>query len=138
MEGKLISNYRVEVRFGDIDAMGHVNNAVYLSYFEQARMAWFSELIGGEWNWENHGIVLARNEVDYIEPVYLSDQVRIQTSCVKVGASSLVLTYEIFRQPKSGGEERLCSKGLSVLVCFDYAKGEKRPVPELWRERLQA
>lgn len=132
------SSHNVEVRFADIDAMGHVNNAVYLSYFEQARMAWFAELIGGEWNWERDGIVLARNEIDYIEPVLLSDQVRIQTSCIKVGQSSIVLTYEVFRLPAGSSTERLCSKGLSVLVCFDYEKGTKRDVPALWRERLEA
>ncbi len=138
MDGKMKSNHTIEVRFADIDAMGHVNNAVYLSYFEQARMAWFAELIGGEWNLERDGIVLARNEIDYIEPVLLNDQVRIQTSCIKVGQSSIVLAYEVFRLPAGVEKERLCSKGLSVLVCFDYSTGTKREVPELWRERLQA
>lgn len=138
MDGKMKSSHTIEVRFADIDAMGHVNNAVYLSYFEQARMAWFAELIGGEWNLERDGIVLARNEIDYIEPVLLSDKVRIETACIKVGSSSLVVAYEVFRLPAGGQTEHLCSKGQSVLVCFDYQKGAKREVPELWRQRLQA
>ncbi|MDG1262127.1 MAG: acyl-CoA thioesterase, partial [Flavobacteriales bacterium] len=75
MKERLLVEYTVEVRFGDIDVMGHVNNAVYLSYFEQARMAFFKELIGGEWDWNEAGILLARNEVDYIQPILLSDQV---------------------------------------------------------------
>lgn len=138
MEGKRITSHTVEVRFADIDAMGHVNNAVYLSYFEQARMAWFAELIGGAWNWESDGIVLARNEIDYLEPIVLSDEVRIQTGCVKVGTSSIVLAYEVYRRPHGADEERLATKGLSVLVCFDYPKGVKRELPALWRERLNA
>lgn len=141
MEGKRISNHSIEVRFADIDVMGHVNNAVYLSYFEQARMAWFSELIGGEWNWESDGIVLARNEIDYLEPVLFSDRVRVQTSCLRLGQSSLVLGYEVYRTPSVGehaGAERLCTTGQSVLVCFNYATRQKRDVPQLWRERLEA
>jgi acyl-CoA thioester hydrolase len=138
MEGKRVASHAVEVRFADIDAMGHVNNAVYLSYFEQARMAWFADLIGGTWNWETDGIVLARNEIDYLEPVLLSDKVRIQTACIKVGGSSMVLAYEVYRLPLGAHEERLCTRGQSVLVCFDYTSGKNREVPQVWRERLGA
>lgn len=138
MEGKRVASHTVEVRFADIDAMGHVNNAVYLSYFEQARIAWFADLIGGTWNLETDGIVLARNEIDYLEPVLLSDKVRIQTSCIKVGGSSLVLAYEVYRLPLGAIKERMCTRGQSVLVCFDYTSGTKREVPLVWRERLGA
>ena len=54
----------IPVRFSDIDAMGHVNNAIYLNYFEQARMSFFQESIGKEWDWKKDGIVLGRNEID--------------------------------------------------------------------------
>jgi acyl-CoA thioester hydrolase len=138
MNRKTFSNYAIEVRFADIDAMGHVNNANYLSYFEQARMRWFSELIGDEWDWEAHGIVLARNEVDYLEPILLSDQVSIEVACARVGNTSLTLTYKVFRTPKHDTTPRLCSKGMSVLVCFDYQTGLKRAVPETWREKIEA
>jgi acyl-CoA thioester hydrolase len=138
MQNSRSSEHFIEVRFSDIDAMGHVNNAVYLTYFEQARIAWFNDLIAGEWNWQTDGIVLARNEVDYIEPVTLNDRVRILTQCEHVGKSSLVVSYQVFRLPKGQVNERLCTKGKSILVCFDYNRGEKREVPALWREKLQA
>ncbi len=138
MQNSVISEHFIEVRFSDIDAMGHVNNAVYLNYFEQARIAWFNALIAGEWNWQTDGIVLARNEVDYLEPILLNDRVRILTRCEHVGTSSLIVSYEVFRLPKGESQERLCTKGKSILVCFDYSRGVKREVPALWREKLSA
>lgn len=129
------NDHNVEVRFADIDVMGHVNNAVYLSYFEQARMAFFSSLIGNDWDWGKHGVLLARNEVDYLRPVLLNDEVRIRTKCEQVGTTSLVFTYEVFAKSGNGEEER-AARGKSVLVCFDYQMKRKIEVPEFWRERL--
>lgn len=134
----LKSVHQQEIRFGDIDVMGHVNNAVYLSYFEQARMSWFKQLIDGVWDWEKDGIVLARNEVDYLMPVLLSDALEIHTSCESIGNSSLTLVYEVFRKAQGQDKWLCCSRGKSVLVCFDYHKREKRGVPESWREKLMA
>ena len=136
MKERLQVEYKAEVRFGDIDVMGHVNNAVYLTYFEQARMAFFEKLIGDEWDWNKAGILLARNEVDYVEPIFLSDHVIIKTWCANVGNSSLVIQYEVMRTPSKSSEPRLCTKGKSVLVCFDYHKKIKISVPDTWRERL--
>lgn len=136
MQNSLISEHIIAVRFADIDVMGHVNNAVYLTYFEEARIAWFNDLIRGEWNWQTDGIVLARNEIDYIEPVLLNDQLRILTECEHVGTSSLVISYKVYRRKSGEANEQLCSKGKSILVCFDYTKGTKREVPQAWREKL--
>lgn len=135
-KGKMLVAHRQEIRFADIDALGHVNNAVYLSYFEQARMTWFRKLIEGKWDWETDGIVLARNEVDYLIPVLLNDEVEIRTACEAVGNSSLTLIYEVVRRTSNSDEWKLAARGRSVLVCFDYHQGKSRPVPELWKERL--
>ena len=89
--------HEIEVRFRDIDSMGHVNNAVYLSYFEQARMAWFKKLVGSEWNWIDAGILVARHEIDYKSPVSLNDNITISTWCESMGTSSLVMAYEIIK-----------------------------------------
>ena len=107
--------HKIEVRFRDIDSMGHVNNAVYLSYFEQARMAWFKELVGFEWNWIDAGILVARHEIDYKRPISLNDEITIFTWCESMGNSSLVMAYEIMN-----GENILYTQGKTVIVCFDY------------------
>jgi acyl-CoA thioester hydrolase len=67
----MIKPAKIQVRFSDIDVMGHVNNAVYLSYFEMTRVHYFRELLGLEWDWKSHGILLVRNEIDYIKPILI-------------------------------------------------------------------
>jgi acyl-CoA thioester hydrolase len=126
----------IEIRFADIDVMGHVNNAVYLSYFEQARMDFFADLVGKNWDWESDGILLARNEVDYHEPVLLSDTLRIVTKVEQIGNTSLTLTYTGFRKALGAENETVCVKGRSVLVCFDYHSRSKKQVPDAWRTKL--
>ncbi|WP_306643752.1 acyl-CoA thioesterase [Sanyastnella coralliicola] len=130
------NDYQVEIRFADIDVMGHVNNAVYLSYFEQARISFFNELVGKDWDWYELGILLARNEIDYKQPVLMSDHVIIRTRCEHVGNTSLVFAYDIYRTPKGQTEATIAAQGKSVLVCFDYKKQQKIEVPAEWKERL--
>ena len=125
----------IQIRFSDIDVMGHVNNAVYLSYFELARMHFFKELIGEKWDWNKLGILLARNEVNYRLPILLNDDdVHIKTWCTSIGNSSMTVEYEVFKSVK--GEQVVVTTGASVLVCFDYISQSKIPVPEIWKAKL--
>ncbi len=136
MSKGLFVDHKVEIRFADIDVMGHVNNAVYLSYFEQARMRFFQRLIGDTWDWNKSGVLLAHNEVDYFEPVLLQDELVVTTWCSKVGNSSLTIEYDVYRTPLGQTTKRLCTKGKSVVVCFDYVKKQKIAVPNEWKEGL--
>jgi len=125
------SKYIPEVRFADIDAMGHVNNSVYLTYFEQARIHYFSQNIEGGWNWRNAGILVARNEINYVRPVLLHDKIEIAIRCSHIGSKSFTLSYELNR-----GDE-LCTSGLSVLVCYNHEKKETMQIPEEWSQMLR-
>lgn len=69
-----MESVKIQVRFADIDVMGHVNNAVYLSYFEMARVLIFSKLLGADWDWNQYGVLLRKNEIEYLKPVTLNEQ----------------------------------------------------------------
>lgn len=129
----MISEHNIEIRFADIDAMGHVNNAVYLSYFEQARIHYFSKL-GGAWDWKSQGVLLAKNLVEYKLPILLTDHVVIKTKCIHMGGKSLTFSYLV--QKMVNGEAHTCSTGESVLVCFDSIKGKTIEVPDVWRSTI--
>ncbi|MDP5075903.1 MAG: acyl-CoA thioesterase [Flavobacteriales bacterium] len=120
-EGKEIFETSVEIRFADIDAMGHVNNAVYFSYFEQARMAYFKERVARIWNWNEDGVIVARNEIDYIYPVFLNDRMNIRLWVEHVGNKSFSVCY------------RVCATGKSVLFCFNHKEKRPQAIPEAWR-----
>lgn len=107
---------KIQVRFADCDMMGHVNNAVYLSYFEQARMHYFGQMVGAEWDWNKDGIILAKNVVEYVYPVFLHDKPEIIIYLKEIGDKSFTLSYKVLVN------EKLCTKGESTLVCFDFVK----------------
>ena len=126
-EGKEIFETTVEIRFADIDAMGHVNNAVYFSYFEQARMAYFKERVARIWDWNEDGVIVARNEIDYVFPVFLNDRMSIRLWVEHVGSKSFTVCYRVVVG------ERLCATGKSVLVCFNHKNKATQVLPEAWR-----
>lgn len=124
----------VQVRFNDIDMARHAHNAVYLSWFEQARMDFLKRFIETHHDWRAHGLILARNEVDYRHPVHLGDQVEVECWCSNIGNKSFDLNYALFILKADG--RTLGAQGRSVMVCFDYHKNASIPVPEKWRTAL--
>lgn len=126
----MIKPAEIHVRFADLDLMGHVNNSVYLSYFEDARVYYFGKLLGLDWDWNENGILLVRNEIDYIKPVLLHDKPSITIFTEKIGNKSFVLSYELI----VNGE--LFTKGTSTLVCFNRMKNETVPVSGKIHESL--
>lgn len=115
--------HRERVRFSDRDALGHVNNAVYSTYLEEARLG----VLGGLADF-----ILARVEVDFRAELRDPDEVEILSRLERVGVKSFDLRHEI----RAGGE--LVAEARSVLVAYDYARGTSVPVPEELRRRLGA
>lgn len=105
---------KIQVRFSDLDALGHVNNAQHLTYFETARMCFFNKEVGEKWDWVKKGIILRKNEVEYLQPIYLTDDVEVEVLPESIGNTSFILSY-ILRV----GETVKC-KGSSVLVCYNF------------------
>ena len=127
--------HRLEVRFADIDVMGHVNNAIFLNYFEQGRIAFFRQHNQSDWDWSKYGIIVARNEVDYLKPVLLHDEVYVTAEFGKMGNKSFQMIMRVFR--KVDDTEVDCAKGVVTLVCFDYKQQKTIPVPDEWRSSPQ-
>jgi acyl-CoA thioester hydrolase len=115
---------QIQIRFSDIDMMGHVNNAVYLNYFEQARLIFFNETLGLDWDWDRQGFVLRKNEIEYIKPLLLNDKPEIFISLLHVGNKSFTLGYKVVCQ----GE--IYTKGSSVIVGFNSVEKISIPLPE--------
>jgi len=119
------------VRFRDLDPMGHVNNAVFLTYLEQARVAFFSEM-GAATGLEEMNMIVARVEIDFRAPVRLGQEVEISVRASRFGTKSFDLDYEL----RVDGE--LVAEAKSIQVAYDYDGREAVPVPAQWREKLSA
>jgi acyl-CoA thioester hydrolase len=120
-----------QVRFRDLDPMGHVNNAVFLTYLEQARVAFFSEM-GAATGLEDMNMVVARVEIDFKAPVRLGQEVEVSVRASRFGTKSFDLDYEL----RVEGE--LVAVAKSIQVAYDYKRREPVPVPAEWREKLSA
>jgi acyl-CoA thioester hydrolase len=123
--------HRERVRFRDLDAMGHVNNAVFLTYIESARFA-FLRRLGAVETLEDMSIIVGRIEIDFRAPVGFGEEVEIAVHASRFGTKSFDLDYEL----RVGG--RIVAEAKSVLVAYDYGKGEAIELPDEWKEKLAA
>jgi len=125
---------KISKRWSDLDEIGHVNNAVYLTYFEEARGYYFNESC--EWNWKVDGVILASNQIDYIRPILYLDPTYMYVRTSKLGNKSFEVQYAIFNEYED--KKVLMSRGSSALVMYDYKTLASFPIPERLRERIKA
>jgi acyl-CoA thioester hydrolase len=118
------------VRFSDLDGFGHVNNAVFSTYLEQARLAWFGRYDEDE-AMPLRDVILARTEIDFRSPLVFGETVAIGVRPSRLGTKSFELEYEL----RAG--DRLVAEAKSVLVGYDYDVGRSAEVSERWRRRLE-
>jgi acyl-CoA thioester hydrolase len=111
----------VELRYGDVDAMNHVNNAVYVTFLEQAWVRLWHERIGFSGSARDIPFIVARVAVDYRSPIGLEDSVLIGVGTKAIGRTSFTLAYRI------EASRRVAAEAETVQVRYDYA--QRRPLP---------
>ena len=126
--------HRLEVRFRDCDPLGHVNNAVYLTYLEQARFGLWRKL----WGMDPEappahapGVILARAEVDYKIPARFGDELEVRIFLARVGRTSFTYTYEVVDDRR-----RIVAAATTVQVMYDYKLARPVPIPDDVRAML--
>ncbi len=122
----------VQLRFRDLDAMGHVNNVVYLTYCELARTQFYMK---HAFKRSLHDIdfILAHADIDYVSAAAWGDQIEVSVWPTKIGESSFTLAYEI-REKRSN---RLLARSSSVQVSYDYQTKKTKPIPPEFRKMLE-
>lgn len=120
----------IQIRFNDIDMMGHVYNAKYQDFFDFARLEYFDGVLGDLITWAHKGLVIASVKVDYMQPTFFKDRIHVVTHVAKVGEKSLEMYQKIF---KIGSNEpvAVCK---SVMVYFDMQKRFSMRIPDEWRK----
>ena len=122
----------VEIRFSDIDVMGHVNHALIVTYFEEGRKALFLNRIVDSVP-DAFNFILAHIDCDYLQPVRLEDRLRVRLWVTGIGRKSFVLAYALV---DANDDNRIFAKGSTVQVCFDYQRRQSIPVPAALRQAL--
>lgn len=127
----------IQVRWGDMDALGHVNNAVYLTYLEQARVDHLRRELG-LWDGQSGkiGVILARVEIDFKLPLFAGDDVHVFSRVTRLGNRSIDIEQVVTRLKNKQYE--LAARALVTGVIFDYASNQSTPIPAEWRARIKA
>ena len=124
----------LQIRFKDIDSLGHVNNANHLTYCEISRVKYFTDVIGENINWSKRGIILAKAVLDYKHPILLNDLIFVQTKCSRIGNKSFDLSYSIIKE--LNGQQTEMMSALTTMVCFDYSSQKTIKIPDEWRKKM--
>jgi acyl-CoA thioester hydrolase len=126
---------KIQIRFSDIDKINHVNNAVYLNYFETSRVNYFDTVFKGRNNWNKQGFVLARNEINHLHPIHLEDEIYCLTKVIKLGTKSLTLKNAVLKKQENNYIE--CANGIGILVAMNYETRESIELPEDWKQLIE-
>lgn len=126
----------IEVRYGDLDPQGHVNNSRHLTYFEQARIAYMIELglFTKDQSFMEIGVILADVHIVYLAPIYFGEPIKAGVHNLKFGNKSMTWAQNIV-DAKTGRE---LAKGEVVVVTYDYKDGKTINIPHEWREKIKA
>src|ERR1043165_1149747 len=142
LDGDFAHRHDVEVRLSDTDAMGHVNNARYLTYVEIARVAYYEQVTGNALPIGVHGaeegMILAEIRMTYRSPAFYGETVTIETRVERIGTSSFAMVHRITAPRSRYGPARLIAVADSVLVSYDYQQERPIPVPDEWRAAMEA
>jgi acyl-CoA thioester hydrolase len=122
----------IAIRFSDMDAYGHVNNAIYLTYFEIARSHYWKDV--AEWDWDKNGIILGRSEINYLKPITIRDEIACYVRTTRIGNSSFDVTYVLVKMAPDG--EEICTTGKTVCISYDYNANKSVPIPAAERQRI--
>ena len=124
---------RLEVRFRDIDAFGHVNNAAFVTYLEQARIRYLIDNLHEETP-QRLPLILASLQVDFRAPILFGQEVEIGTRVDWIGNTSFSVSHRMTAGTGPEAGERLAAEAATVLVAYDYATERPIRVPDPWRD----
>jgi acyl-CoA thioester hydrolase len=138
MSDQVLLRHRLTARFSDCDPLGHVNNAVYLTFLEQARLRLWREQFGfaarpiPPGGRRGEGFILARAEIDFRAQAFADDELEVRLSLAGFGRSSATYDYEIVNVASG----QLVASARTVQVWFDYDAGRSAPISEEMRRTL--
>jgi acyl-CoA thioester hydrolase len=142
LPGDFAHVHRIEVRFADTDAMGHVNNASYLTYAEIARVAYYERVSGVPLPLATHGategMILAQFSIAYRSPAFFGETLAVETRVDRIGRTSFVMVHRMTAPASRYGAARLIAAADSVLVTYDYGADRAIAIPGPLAESIEA
>jgi acyl-CoA thioester hydrolase len=132
MELKFKHSIPVQLRFNDADSLGHINNTVYFSFYDLGKSEYFKAVKGSAINPKEVDIVVAHAEVDFFAPIFLSDEIAVQTTVSDIGNKSLTLVQRIV-ETNTNIIKCICK---TIMVGFDLKTQSSKPISDEWRKAI--
>lgn len=120
----------VQIRFNDVDVLGHVNNTVYFAFYDTGKAHYFNSVGGKPVDWKHVDKVIANVNCSFMAPIFYGEEIEVLTTCHSISTKSIRL-LQVIREKNTGCLKSACE---TVMVCFDPASGLTVPVPDDWKE----
>lgn len=124
----------VQIRFNDIDLLGHVNNAVYSEFFDLGKTRYFRQLMGDDgFDYNAISLVIVHIDMDFCAPTFIEDAVEVLTAVTHIGEKSLVVEQRIV---SAGNDDDVKCISRTVLAGYDHRTRTSAPITDDWRRRI--
>ena len=128
----------IQVRFKDLDMMGHVNNANYFTYVEYARLKYLDHVVGEDTDWHfQKGLIMAHFDIDYRRAISYEDNIYVYTRCSRLGSKSFDLSWKMTKSRSNYDSEETVAEGKAVIACYDYDLQKTKEIPGDRRKLLE-
>jgi len=124
---------RIQVRFNDVDIMGHVSNTVYQSYYDSGKVDYFDKVMP-DMDFVNIGVVGASIKIDYLKPIFMKTRILVETRVAVLGNKSLTMEHRLVDECT----DEVLSTCMAVLVCYSIKEMVSIPIPDHWRKNILA
>lgn len=124
----------IQVRFNDVDILGHVNNSMYQQYFDLGRVHYFRQMPPPRPDWWGITVVIARLEMDFFSSVRPNDAVSVCSRVIAMADRSFSMEQLLYLD---GIESKICARCESVMVGYDAQQGCSAPLPQSWKRKIR-
>lgn len=124
--------YPLQIRFNDIDTLGHVNNSIYFTFYDLGKSRYFEAVKNCSIDWRRADVVIANINADFLSPIYPNEEIAVETGTLEIGNRSFTLLQRIINT-KTGEIKGICR---TVMVGFDIAAGISAPVSDEWKDAI--
>lgn len=122
----------LQLRFNDVDLLGHVNNSIYFSFYDLGKARYFEAVKTQNIDWKKADVVVANVNADFVSPIYPSETIAVQTCTTEIGNRSFKLLQQIVNT-QTGQIKGICR---TVMVGFDIGTGSAAPISDEWKEAI--
>jgi acyl-CoA thioester hydrolase len=123
----------IQVRFSDVDMMGHVSNTIYQNYYDSGKVHYFDQVIP-DMDFINIGVVGASVKIEYLKPIFMKTRILVETRVAVLGQKSFTMEHRLVNEQTN----EILSSCEAVLVCYDLKEKKSMLIPEQWRKNILA